>query len=348
MTADPNQLKNVKEIGRQGTLFCLARMPNSGRLFYGCSDFKTYEIDIASEKQESVPLASHTSYVSGIALVGNQLVSGGWDGQLIWWDIDTHEQLRAVAAHQKWIRGVVASPDGTWIASVADDMVCRRWDASTGELIAELRGHDVLTPQTYPSMLFAVTISNDGQYIATADKQGKVIIWEVATSKEVARVEAKEMYTWDPNQRRHSIGGARSVAFSPDGSLVAVGGMGQVGNIDHLEGKTRIEIFDWRKNERTHEFIGNNFKGLIESVQFHPNGKWLLASGGDGGGVITVLDLANKAVLKEEKISTHVHAVVPDEKWETIYCVGHGKLTICEMKAIEGTPPEPSDEMAKS
>ena len=43
-------------------------------------------------------------------------------------------------AHDKWIRKV-ASPvaDGKLVvASVADDMVCRLWDAETGKLLHEL------------------------------------------------------------------------------------------------------------------------------------------------------------------------------------------------------------------
>ena len=59
-----------------------------------------------------------------------------------------------------------------------------------------------------------------------------------------ATVEAPTMYTWDPTARIHSTGGVRSLAFSPDGSMLVVGGTGKVGNIDHLDAKARIEVFD--------------------------------------------------------------------------------------------------------
>src|SRR5438045_7462082 len=97
------------------------------------------------------------------------------------------------------------------------------------------------------------------------------------TGNKLAAVEAPTLYTWDPRQRRHSIGGVRSVAFSPDGRLLAAGGTGQINNIDHLEANDRIEIFDWQSGKRTHELVGDKFKGLAESLQFHPNGEWLIA-----------------------------------------------------------------------
>ena len=351
MTADPSQLKKLKEIGFPGALFSVARVPNSTQLYFGSSDFNVYSIDVGPEgnNTERATWAGHTSYVTSVALAGEQLISGGWDGKLIWWDVKSEKQIRSVDAHSKWIRGIAVSPDGKWLVSVGDDMVCRRWDVATGEKLSEWEGHDPITPHHYPSMLFACAISPNGQQVATADKQGKIIVWEVATGNRLAHLEAAEMYTWDPKARRHSIGGARSLAFSPDGSLLAVGGMGQVGNIDHLGGKTRIEIFDWTKQEQTHLFEGDNFKGLIEHLQFHPQRPWLLAAGGDHGGLITVLDLEKKNVIKEEKGPSHIHSIATDEKWETLYCAGHGKITIWEMKALieEGAPPEPDEEAAK-
>src|SRR5205807_2042333 len=105
------------------------------------------------------PLASHASYVTTVALAGKLLVSGGYDGHLIWWDIDGPGEVRNVEAHAKWIRRVAVSPDGSQVASVADDMVCRLWDPATGKLIRELRGHDEKTPHHFPSMLYACTFS---------------------------------------------------------------------------------------------------------------------------------------------------------------------------------------------
>src|SRR6266853_5012212 len=151
-------------------------------------------------------------------------------------------------------------------------------------------------------MLDAVGVTPDGRHMATGDKSGLVKLWELATGKEVGKVEAPVMYTWDPVARRHSIGGIRSLAFSPDGSLLAVGGMGKVGNIDHLEGKTRVEVFDWQKGQQTHEFPGDRFKGLVNHLEFHPQGDWLLGAGGATDGFLMFFNLKDKKVLREEKV----------------------------------------------
>ncbi len=93
-------------------------------------------------------------------------------------------------------------------------------------------------------MLYAVAISSDGRRLATGDKVGHIVIWDLESGRSLATLEAPELYTWDPVQRRHSIGGIRSLAFSPDGKTLAAGGSGKISNIDHLDGKALVEIFD--------------------------------------------------------------------------------------------------------
>jgi WD40 repeat protein len=201
MPANPEKLKLAKEIGRKDILFRVARVPNTSRLFLGSSDFKVYEIDLATEKPEAKELGSHSSYVTGVTLADKLLITGSYDGKLIWWDTDTKAQIRTVDAHTKWIRAVAASPDGKTVASVADDMVCRLWDAATGKLIHELRGHKEMTPNDFPSMLYAVAWSPDGKVLVSADKVGHIIAWDPTAGKEVSTMEAPVMYTWVPVQR---------------------------------------------------------------------------------------------------------------------------------------------------
>lgn len=325
-------MKVIKDISTSGIAFALARVPGSSRVLFGSSDFKVYDVDISAAKPEPKALGEHKSYVTGLALAGKVAVSGGYDGQLIWWDIDARKQLRTVEAHTKWIRKVAVSPDGKTIASVGDDMVCRLWNATDGKLLHEMRGHQEQTPNHYPSMLFACTFSPDGRFVATADKVGHLVVWETAGGKPVKTLEAPGMYTWDPVQRKHSIGGVRSLAFSPDGKLLACGGIGKIGNIDHLDGKARIEIFEWQKGDKAQEYADDKFKGLVEHLQFHPQGDWLLGGGGANDGFFLFYDLKTKKALRHEKAAMHVHAFVLDDKAESIYAAGQGKIQLLDAK----------------
>lgn len=327
---DPKKVKKLNEIGRKDILLSAVSAGEPGRFFAGSSNAKVYDLTInAKEKDvEEKELPGHESYVTGVAKTGDVVVSGSYDGSLIWWNAGTHEKVRAVEAHQRWIRGVTASPDGKTIASVADDMVCRLWDASTGKLKHELKGHAAQTPTHYPSMLYCCAISGDSKHVATADRVGQVIVWEIATGKQAATFEVPVMYTWDPRQRRHSIGGIRSLAFSPDSKSLAIGGMGQVGNIDHLGAEARLSIYDWQKQEETHEFKSGNHKGLVEQIAFSAKGDWLVLGGGANAGFLIFYDLGAKKEIINTAASMHVHAMHVDEEAATIYTLGHNKITI--------------------
>jgi WD40 repeat protein len=335
MTAvNPEKIKVLKELSRGDIVFALARKPATGQLFCGGSDFTVYEIDVDQPKPEAKELGRHASYVTGLALTGTTLVSGGYDGHLMWWNIESRSKVREIEAHRKWIRGVTAAPDGSVVASVADDMVCRVWDVESGRMVHQLRGHEELTPTHFPSMLFTCAISPDSRHLATGDKVGHITVWDLESGQRLTAVEAPGMYTWDPVQRLHSIGGIRSLAFSPDGTRLAVGGSAKIPNIDHLDGMSRVEVFDWQKGERTHEFVSDKHKGLVEYLGFHPQGDWLLAAGGgDKDGFLTFFDLAGKKVLAQEQAPMYVHDLALNEKGDTVYAVGHRKIAVLGMTA---------------
>jgi len=326
------QLKTLKEHSRKEIFFCVARVPNSSRVFVGASDGNVYDVDPLAEKPEYRPLAGHASFVTGVAVAGDLLVSGGYDCKLLWRTLTDGQIVLSINnAHSHWIRKVVAAPDGRLIASVGDDMVCRLWEVPSGKLVYELRGHDEQTPQHFPSMLYTCVFSADGQRLATADKTGRICVWDVSTGSRLQQLEARGFYTWDPRQRIHSIGGIRSLAFTPDGKWLLAGGIGAIGNIDHLDGPARIEMFDLENGQSAHVFSGDS-KGLVEQLILPPGGQWLLGLGGDNGGFWQVYDLAEKRVVRSEKAPMHVHAVALSEDATQLCAVGHGKIVVWQVE----------------
>jgi len=326
MKLDPSRLKVARQLDHSAIFFAMCRVPGTARLFAGASDGKVYAVDLGLEQPQLQEMPGHESYVTGVALAGDLVVSGAYDGQLIWWNSQSLAPLRKVAAHGKWIRGVTASRDGRWVASVADDMICKVWDARTGELAHALAGHQPMTPHHYPSMLFAAAFSPDGRHLATADKIGHIVVWDLDGGQQAAALEAPTMYTWDPRQRRHSIGGIRSLAFSSDGKLLAAGGTGQINNVDHLEANARVEIFDWREGKRLVEQPGDKHKGLVERLEFSSASDWLLCAGGAHEGFVMVLSASDGKILHQEKAPAHLYDFELDEASREFFAAGHGKL----------------------
>ena len=69
-----------------------------------------------------------------------------------------------------------------------------------------------------------------------------------------------------------------------------------------MEAKARIEIFDWQKGEKTHESADDKFKGLVEHLQYHPHGDWLVGGGGYNDGFFLFFDLKTKKATRQEKM----------------------------------------------
>jgi WD40 repeat protein len=328
--SQPRNLRMVRQITRRDILFSVARLPNSERVLVASSEGKVYELDTSQTNPEERALAEHGRYVTSVRLAGGAAISGGYDGGLIWWDLQARQVIRVVEAHSRWIRQLAVSPDGSKLASVADDMVCRVWDAGSGRALHELRGHAELTPQHFSSMLYACAFSPDGRLLATADRVAHIVIWDVASGRQLAVLDAPTLYTWDGVQRIRSIGGPRAVAFSPDGAYLAVGGVGQIGNVDALQGPTRVEIFDWAWRLRIAEFTGPN--GIINRLHYHPTGRWLCALGGGNNGLILFYDPARRSMVHQATLPMHAHDAAFNEDYTTLYAVGHNKVAVLELR----------------
>ena len=176
--SDPTKLKRVKEFGISGIAFCVARTPGTGQLFFGNSDFKVYEVDALAEKPEPKPFEAegHHSYVIGVVSSQQNIVSGSYDGNLIWWDSESRKPTRTIKAHERWIRRVSVSPDRTIVASIADDMIGKLWNVESGELIARDGEGEMLKGEKGPLTMkeWTASLKTTAPHLFPASESAKI------------------------------------------------------------------------------------------------------------------------------------------------------------------------------
>ena len=343
-TVDPAKIKSQASYSHAGTFYSLAADVVHGRLFAGSDDSAIHVFDLKAEKKQSVAQwKRHTSYVSSLLFLtlpsGPLVVSASYDRSLIWWDAKDGKVIRAIEGHQGWIRSLAATPAGRQFVSAGDDMVIKFWDTGTGRLLRTFEAHAKRTPQGHVTALYAIAISPDGRYAASGDRIGAVCLWELETGKLAERFEIPVLYTYDPLQRKRSIGGIRSLAFSPDGKLLAAGGIGQVGNVDGLAGPAQVELWDWHKPRRCCTLTAQGHKGLVNCLLFHAKEPWLLGGGGgsDNGflGLWNMAAISPAAAERKEPVAGqriksdgHIHAFCLNAEKNELYAAGYPKLEV--------------------
>ncbi len=276
-------------------------------------------------------LTGHDDDVNGVAFSpdGEMLASGSNDGTIKLWDVATGTQSQTLTGSSELVDSIAISPDGKLLASRSvtpvfgpdnkirepgrEDYAIRFWDMPTGALRKTLPGHEgtgnsiAFSPDGKLLASSGVGFTPDGQQMlasSVASGPDGVELLEVATG--IARRALRGPY------KSISDSGAYekevdTVAFSPDGKLLAAGTRdGTINLWDVATGTLR----QWPAGTDT--VTGHS--ETVETVAFSPDGKSLAT-----GSIVVGIKLWDVATGKLTKTLTSIHPPTFPSAWSVAF-----------------------------
>jgi WD40 repeat protein len=274
---DPTRTHLGREYKHTSPLVGCRFDPSGKYVFAGAQDNAVVRWDLGKGKKTL--LAGHKSWVRALAFAAKEklLFSGDWAGRILVWPVDAEspKPVRTIAAHKGWVRALAVSPDGKTLASCGNDHLVKLWSVPGAKLLRELRGHDC--------HVYNVGFHPGGKLLVSADLKGVVKVWDVAKGSATRALDAKVLYKYDPVFMA-DIGGVRSLAFGPDGKLLACAGITDVTNAFAGVGKPLVVLFDWESGKRKQLLRPKApFQGTAWGTVIHKGGFVLGVGGGNGG-----------------------------------------------------------------
>lgn len=224
---------------------------------------------------EGSPIATLSGHSIGVNAArispdGRRLASGSRDTMVKMWNLSDGTVLWSQPAHTDGVFGLAFSPDGDLVATGGffEDGAIKLWRAADGSLVRRILDF----PGSPFGPFLPIVFSPDGTLIASIQEGVDIYVWRVSDGVLVHHF--------------RQIGlPVTSLAISPDGSLLASGGVQSIHLWEISTGNLRRVL-----------------PGSGRSVDFSPDGRILLAGGRrlrEPGGVLDFWRVADGAILEE-------------------------------------------------
>jgi WD40 repeat protein len=239
-------------------VFALAVSPDGQLLASGSWD-ETIELWNLETGSLLYNLSQHKASVRALAIAPDSktLISGSFDQTIVLWSLPDGTVTKTIVDREP-IAAITLNADGTFVASTGDDGIVKIWSLASGLKIAESSGnkhcigslsispdsqtiaagtvdgdlvlwqieqidglpHQLRLAQTikaHAGQINACVFSPDSQYAITGSVDGKAKVWYKGADLQF-RDKARSILKGDPGRS------VMSVAISPCGKLVAIGG----------------------------------------------------------------------------------------------------------------------------
>jgi WD40 repeat protein len=275
---DPNiRLWNVRDgrcfqtfASHQGRVFSVAFSPDGRTLASGGADATVKLYDVSTGECLRTSLGHSDELKSVIFSPDSQtLISGGKDRNIKLWDMRTGRCLKTLVGHEDWIWSIACDSTHQIVASGSEDRTVRLWSLSTGKCLRVFQGY----ANTIYAMAFAPPptvatplpdIAASQAMLATGYFGGALRLWNIQSVGVASPLGNRS------TRLSGHTSSTRTLAFSPDGQLLASGGSGD----DPI-----IKLWRIRDGQCYHILAGHT--DGIWAVAFSPDGRILASSSSD-------------------------------------------------------------------
>ena len=236
-----------------------------------------WDLDSGREKKS----LSCPAWVNAIAFAptGTSLAAACQDGRIHIWDYRKEVETAKLNAHTEPIMALCYSPEGKVLASASSDRSIILWDLASLQKVTTLFGH--------AGPVDCVVYAPDGKTLASGGFDSKVLLWRTGVRSSPIVLQG------DPSPSLFAIPiQAQSVAFSPDGNLLA------------MPSNNRIILWDCREMVKRRILDegsrGDPLRFANTLAAFSPDGKTLAV---EDGNQLTLWDVATGEKQKQYRLA---------------------------------------------